>query len=549
MDEKDSNLKKYIKGFIEFENYINNLKSNNSNFKYHSGYLINLEKIEEIKTKINYTFNKNNYNNLLESPMDNPNEKIYIIEEIEFRNSNYLLNKLFNGNKYILINEVLWKLLCKEGKEKIDPIIYEINYFYLKLRLKDGKKLIFINRNDNQISKDNFYATENPEYYTYESIFKNIENNIFNKVKEYYNYEIFFKNSLSQGTTTKYYKGYLIDINWFNKWAKFYDYSYIKSNYLEKKKTKKEIIDHLIYILELNKINKKILDEPKVNKFSNKNELESFLQKNKLVIVDVSLFSQKLEEKRIYYCLYDGKIKFYFGNKEPLILETKDNIISMNSEENIENTHLMQITKIFYFRKSLKEQMLSDNKNVNNSIILIKKEIIDAYLLYFNYQVLYDLLNQIPFDYKNIEQKFHIVVDKIKKHIKNYFDEIKKKGKTFSINFEGEKYILKPQPYKNENKTLFYISDFEIIDEDIFSFFKESINISDKHIIRGKYIAEDGKIFLAFNYNSMNFYEIGNIDVINGNFIIEYIIDEYFSLKSNVFESIKNWNRGDRILL
>ena len=84
MDEKDSNLKKYIKGFVEFEKYINelNIKKFN-NFEKHSGYLINLEKIEEIKTKINYTADKNNYNNLIQSPSDNQNRKLYTIEEIE----------------------------------------------------------------------------------------------------------------------------------------------------------------------------------------------------------------------------------------------------------------------------------------------------------------------------------------------------------------------------------------------------------------------------------------------------------------------------------
>ena len=143
MDEKDSNLKKYIKGFVEFEKYINELNIKKFNNENHSGYLINLEKIEEIKRKINYTNNKKIYKYLNENPMDNSNEKIYTIEEIEFQNSNYLLNKLFNGNKYILINRALWKLLCKEGKENNDAIIYEINYQKIKFKLKDRKELLF----------------------------------------------------------------------------------------------------------------------------------------------------------------------------------------------------------------------------------------------------------------------------------------------------------------------------------------------------------------------------------------------------------------------
>ena len=546
-DEKDFSLKKYIKAFIEFEKYINNLTTiGDNNFDPHKGYLINLEKIEEIKTKINYTTNKNNYNNLIQSPSDNQNRKLYTIGEIEFKNSNYLLNMLLNKNKYIIINRNLWKFLCKEGKENNEPIIYYINYSQIKFRLKDGKELTFTNWKNNQISKDSFYSYGFPEYYKYESDFNNIEKNIYNKVKEYYDYEIFFKNSLSKVKKEKHNIGYLVDINWFYKWENFFDYSHIKficsTDYLEQGKKKKDIIDCLIYIQEYNKENKINLEEPTIQKYSNKNELESFLQTNKLVIVDTSLFPDKFKGKKIYYYLYDNKIEFYFEGKDPLILDTKDNIISIKNKEIIEEAHLMQLSRIIYFRKFLKLKMFneSEKKNDNNSIILIKKEIIDKYLSYFKYTVLENLSNSIPIDYKNIQKQFHVIVENIKIKFKNYYEELKTKEKTFSINFEGEEYFLKPQPIEYDKKTLFYISDFEIIDEEIFSFFKEYLNINNDYVISGKYIAKDEKVFLNYNYNSANFYEIGSIDITNGNFIIEYILDEIISFKDKVFEYFNN---------
>ena len=52
---KSPNLKKYVKAFIDFEQYIkdiNNIHSSTS--KNHRGYLINQKIIEEIKNKINY---------------------------------------------------------------------------------------------------------------------------------------------------------------------------------------------------------------------------------------------------------------------------------------------------------------------------------------------------------------------------------------------------------------------------------------------------------------------------------------------------------------
>ena len=60
---KSPNLKKYVKAFIDFEQYIkdiNNIHSSTS--KNHRGYLINQKIIEEIKNKINYKYNKIRFN-------------------------------------------------------------------------------------------------------------------------------------------------------------------------------------------------------------------------------------------------------------------------------------------------------------------------------------------------------------------------------------------------------------------------------------------------------------------------------------------------------
>jgi len=547
MQSSDSpNLKTYVKAFIEFEKYIKYInKDLGEKFEHHKGFLINKDEIDEIKNKIKFQTYKDIYKDYPLNSSDRIQKKDYTIEEIEFRNSDYLLNMLFNKNKYILINRDLWKLLCKEGKENTEPIIYEINYNNIKFKLDDFKELKFSNKfNENLISIEEFYSYYNIEYYSFfKSNYESIVNNTYNKIKEFYDFEENFKRKLKHPIKTNYNKGYLVDINWFHNWEKFNDYLNIKSNYFEKTNQKKEIINHIIYIQELNKKNGISLDEPKVNEYNYKTELEEYLKRNTLVILDYSTLSlwPNLKEKGIFYYLYDNKIEFYFESKDSLVLETKDYIISKKSENNIENPHLLQLAKIFYFRRFLNSELFNGHKmkSNNNSIFLIKKDIINQYLAYFNYEILSSLLNKMNIDYKNLENKFQVIINYVKKYNNNYYEQIKLKEKNhLALNFSGQEFYLEQQNFQFEGKTHFYITDFEIIDNDIFSFFKEKQIVQDKQVIKGKYIAEDNKIFLNYNYNNENFYQIGSLDINNENFVLELILEE--SMKNKMFEFFNN---------
>ena len=341
-------LMEYVKAFYEFELYINQINSNlKEDFKSHHGYLINFEKIEEIKRNINYDFNKNFISDYGPSPFDKNEIKDNTIKEIEFKDPEYLLNMLFNGNKYIFINTELWALLCEKDKENAAYISYEISYSYIKFKLDHSKELIFINQKNNLITIGGY--KKNPEYELYESNYNTNTKIIFTKLKEYYEFEQFFKNNLKQKNSEKYHTGYLVDVNWFNNWKKFNDYSNIKNNYLVPQKQKKNIIDRIIYIQQLNKENKISLEEPKVEKFTRKKDLISFLQKKNLVVVDSSLIQlwPSLLDEKTYYYLYDNKIIFYFGPEDLFILETQDNIISIKNENNKKYPNLMQLAKIF----------------------------------------------------------------------------------------------------------------------------------------------------------------------------------------------------------
>ena len=315
-------------------------------------------------------------------------------------------------------------------------------------------------------------------------------------------------------------------------------------------KNKKEILDYIIYIHHLNKVNGFSLEEPEIYKYSNKVELELFLQKNQLVITDYSLVSQAHnldENKTYYYYLYNGQIDIYFSQYEQLIFETKDNIITLKSDINNKHPHLMQLSKIFYFRKFISGKLYKGHEmnNSDNNIILIKKDIISQYISYFNFEKLSNILNGINIDYKNLEQTFEVIIDNLKKKDNSYLEDIKSKEiKSPTFNFYDSKFNLIPKKYNN---VLLYLSNFELIDEEIFQFFKENQMIKDEQVIKGQFIAEDVKIFLVYIYNSRKYYEIGSLDTINWTFTIEKILEETSLYKKNIFEYFNN--QGIKVLL
>ena len=211
MDEENK-LIKYVKEIHDFEEYINGEKKKITK-EYHNeffGYLINLEEYKKLKTEINYENNLKLYKNYITRPMNTNPIKKYTLEEIKFRDSNYLLNMIFNGNKYILINKSFWKFICKEDMKKIPDIKFDINYYQIKFKLDDGKELIFKNERNFIIS--NYYSELDPEYSLYSSNYYSINDNIYDKILKYFEFEKNFKEKLQVTNQKNTIFGYLVDI-------------------------------------------------------------------------------------------------------------------------------------------------------------------------------------------------------------------------------------------------------------------------------------------------------------------------------------------------
>ena len=137
---------KYNQAISNFENYIKEIYSSPDN-KGYKGYIINNNDFEEFKVNINYDKYKYYQNNkeYLHKYYYAPIKfnKIKKIKQIEFKTFQYLRNMILNGNKYIIINEELWKIICDKKYENDSPIIYYIDSDDLYFNFENEKILYF----------------------------------------------------------------------------------------------------------------------------------------------------------------------------------------------------------------------------------------------------------------------------------------------------------------------------------------------------------------------------------------------------------------------
>ena len=299
--KNNSLLKNYKNAFSDFEKYLEGIYSDKNSFgKEYKGYLINLKDYERIKENINnYKFNINDSEN---------NSKI---NQIEFKKPQYLINMILNGNKYIFINNDLWKIINDNDKKYDSPIRFIINSYYITFYL-DNIELSF-KHNKNIIDKNSLDYSSSSNYSSnYEKITK-----ICDSVIKYYNLEKKILNDLenkkdSNATTYE----YLVSKNWIDKWKNFSNYENIKCNYLQKNLNNKEdIMNDFIYYLEKNNTNYNEMPlSLSLMNFNKKEEFESFLENDSLVLINSEFalcFDGVFSEKFIQYNAFNNKINIY----------------------------------------------------------------------------------------------------------------------------------------------------------------------------------------------------------------------------------------------
>ena len=166
-------LLKYNSAIYNFEKYVEELYKKTDGMK--CGYLINLKDYEDLKKKVNYS-KDNAKKSLLKEIKLSDSEKIYTIKEIENTTPEYLKEMLNKGNKYIVVDQNFWKVICEKGKENNRAIWYYISQNNFSVTL-NGISLNFNLTKNNIIDKNSYKNANEKDLGVNKNIFENNNNN------------------------------------------------------------------------------------------------------------------------------------------------------------------------------------------------------------------------------------------------------------------------------------------------------------------------------------------------------------------------------------
>lgn len=549
--EEDQKLQR----FIEYNNSIFDYDKKISSFDKSpdpiegKGYLVDYDNFHKLKQLLNYdrfkTYKIRGKDEKINTLFNSNNfDKIEKLKAIESRSPYYIKNIIININ-CVLITEELFNLVFFT-KEK--PITFSVQKKNLTLKLKN-MQLLELKHNNLVLDYSSFDKNEED----YDEI-----KNIYDSIRNYFTLENKIIEQLNQNKI-KYGYGLLVRNFWLNEWKKYTNYEYLKEKYFyqyEKynKEIEKLIFNEIIDYREKNNNRYPYPSETDIIKVNNVDELKNILKEESLVIID-SNFKKKFsyfnyKNDQIQYEIYNGEIAIKLRGQPIFLLKSENNILSFNNinedEEDL-NYDLIQLIKIYCFQRSLPD---FENKNVKsfkigrNNIILINKSIIKKYKENFGYSELIPKLEKIINSMYKIKKNGNIIdYDKIDENILDkIISELTTEYNYQSLpNNNSSNNITQYFFEINKTKNFEYIDNFELINEDISNYFFDQKIINKNDIIRGEIIVENTNIFLAFNYQNKNFYEIGYLNT-NKDFIIKYVIKEADNknnrLKDNIINSI-----------
>ena len=470
----------YNRAFYNFDKYLNDIYIKSSQNTENEGYLIDLKDLEEIKKKTDYNKNKVKSDKIYNQKL---NKKLYTLKKINCRSSQNLINMIENNNQYILINKELWELLCEKGEEDTIPIKYEIKSDIINFKLIDNKILKFYQNKEikNLIDKD-----------TYENKNSNKSDNeelkiIYEDINKYYKFEKEFLENIKKKESTTLNTNYSVTKNWFDNWKEYTYYEEIKKNFFEKQKVKEnEIINELKKYKEKKKSK---LIPVEIKQFKGKEELESILKKDSLVLVNSISPLKQYANIYIKYYIYDNKITF--DTKDKVCVKSNNNIISLNglindtiinNAKSTNNNDLKQLKiDIFTFLIILFsfEKELQDNLNESKNDFTLKKNdfhIKNCYLI--NKDIISEFKNILEYNKIKglIEKNKNVLTSKIdtkflekNKEIENYINSISNQKIQDLINKLKNINLLKIDKKNDANsQKYFYPINFDIINKDIY---------------------------------------------------------------------------------
>jgi len=186
----------------------------------------------------------------------------------------------------------------------------------------------------------------------------------------------------------------------------------------------------------------------------------------------------------------------------------------------------MHLIRFPFFKNVLKLSTYSSQNNIRTGYLLnnqIYNKFKQIYQLKKLFDVLEDnnLLNEIT--YQNCDDNYFKINDFLNIHKIDYINHIQKYEIPGGTKFQGSEIILTPK-YINNKPTLKYIDNFEIIDQEFYSFLIQKYG-ENLFMYKVYYSNIEDKIFLIIDYEQTYIYEIVNINPEGGDFIVEYIIE------------------------
>ena len=362
----DNNLLlKYNRAIYNFEKYVEELYKKADGMK--CGYLINLKDYEDLKKKVNYS-KDNAKKALIKEIKLSDSEKIYTIKEIENTTPEYLKEMLNKGNKYIIVDQYFWKVICEKGKENNRVIWYYISQNNFSVCL-NGISLNFNLTKNNIIDKNSYKNVNEKNEGINKNIFENnikiIQNNKKDPLIQFLEKIIVIHNSQLDIQSKKTQSNFFG--NFFKGKNEILDYILISKNYMDK-------FESHMNFNEINEIinNKKIISTSNINQKIK--ELKD-LVKDKPFIKNLEniAIQNKLD------CNYDLSSKekgieniiplYYYDNAQIITKELLDVIksIDKNFRNNFTKKCLYNNNKII---TKLNDNILNVGHNDDNSIFI-----------------------------------------------------------------------------------------------------------------------------------------------------------------------------------
>ena len=382
MGIETSIIEKYKEGFEKFQNYLYEIHSPYYQNKMHEGYFVDYKKFQDFEKLINDLAPEKQAD---ETKMQAKIES----NKISTVNLNEVNNQILNGNRYLIINNSMYELICKqnEPEKKNNKIVYKIITHYLEIYPEKGKIIQFTNNNTNIIDKTVIVGSvlnnnTNNNIINYSNNNQNINNteNMNNSIisiqaietnadKIYLIMLKYFENEnkiisiLRDQKSEQMFQGFLVDKEWVDNWIKYSHYEAVNKEFFQTGKKDK---------LEIKKLLLKEINNNNLN-----NDLKKINDVDKFILKDVSQLGDALKNNKSYVILNKEFLSSYVNNVNvnPIEFYLSYQSIKVVIKERIyfftfkTNDNILNLSKINSDQIGLNSQyqhQINQNSSLNN---------------------------------------------------------------------------------------------------------------------------------------------------------------------------------------